>query len=141
MIQPPPFTLELPTFNLQQPPPPPRGINLPNNDSGIDLGSNHPPPPNQHPLRSATAAHPTFTFTKPEQYNSPHVYFEHAPQAIQQGGLLAMMYPPLDGLRAHPQQVPLPIPSPIYGMGGFASPTDNEYFPYLDAGWQGDEMR
>ncbi|KAF8861656.1 hypothetical protein BDZ45DRAFT_250787 [Acephala macrosclerotiorum] len=135
IIQPPPFALELPTFNLQQPPPPPRGINLPNNDSGIDINLNPPQNPNN------PTTHPTSTFTEPDQYNSPHVYLEHAPHAMQQGGLLAMMYPPLDGFYAHPQQVPLPIPSPIYGMGGFASPTDNEYFPYLDAGWEGDEMK
>ncbi|KUJ06794.1 uncharacterized protein LY89DRAFT_397515 [Mollisia scopiformis] len=90
--------------------------NLPN-DSGVDLPSQ-----------------PALTFTAPEipqgpnqDYNSPF-----ADTHMQQGGLLAMAYPPLDGFTAHPQQPPLP--SPIYGH--FASPTDNEYFPYFNAGWE-----
>lgn len=94
----------------------PRGpYRNPSNDSGVDLPSQ-----------------PVFTFTAPGMQQDPPLEYNDPFANQRQGGLLAMMYPPLNGIYTYPTQPALA--SPLYGH--FASPTDHEYFPYVDAGWE-----
>jgi hypothetical protein len=94
------------------------------NDSGIDIPSQP-----SHPLSGPEIPQvpPPHNFTNGFPSENQQHHHHH-----QQRGLLAMMYPPLDAFHAHPQQPPLP--SPMYGH--VVSPTDNEYFPCFNAGWE-----
>jgi hypothetical protein len=102
---------------------------------GFTTGAYFPPQPIRQRILSADSAidvvsQSKSTITAPQADHDSQFLASERP-SMQQANLLAMMYPSIDAINV--QGAPS-FSSQMYSR--FAVPTENGYFPYVNAGWE-----